>query len=80
MYIIITQNQCNFCDKAKAILDGVKIPYVVYNTSSQSSAWVKTLLKMTNLTTVPQVFMSDGTHIGGYEELSMLLSNVDLYQ
>ena len=73
MYTIITRDQCNFCDSAKALLEGASLPYTTYNVQSPSSKWVLTLLKMTPLTTVPQVFKSDGTHIGGYTELKELL-------
>jgi glutaredoxin len=73
MYTIITRDQCNFCDTAKALLKGANLPYTEYNVQSPSSKWVLSLLKMTPLTTVPQIFKPDGTHIGGYTELKELL-------
>ena len=73
MYTIITRDQCNFCDAAKALLKGANLPYTEYNVQSASSKWVLSLLKMTPLTTVPQIFKPDGTHIGGYTELKELL-------
>ena len=73
MYTIITRNQCNFCDSAKALLEGASLPYTTYNVQTSSSKWVLSLLKMTDLTTVPQIFKPDGTHIGGYTELKELL-------
>ena len=69
MYTIITREQCNFCDAAKAILKGKGFPYTEYNVHSPSSKWVLTLLKLTTLTTVPQIFDDAGKHIGGYTEL-----------
>lgn len=69
MWVIVTRNQCNFCDTAKAMMKGAGIPYVEYNVQSGSSKWVLTLLKMSGLTTVPQIFKPDGTLIGGYTEL-----------
>lgn len=42
--------------------------------------WVKTLLLKTDLTTVPQVFDTNGFLIGGYEELEMHINNLDIYQ
>ena len=73
MYTIITRDQCNFCDSAKALLKGANLPYTEYNVQSSSSKWVLSLLKLTPLTTVPQIFMPDGTHVGGYTELKELL-------
>ena len=73
MYTIITRDQCNFCDVAKAMLKAKGFPYVEYNVQSYSSKWVLTLLKKTDLTTVPQVFDSKGNLIGGCTELKVNL-------
>ena len=69
MYVIITRDQCNFCDAAKALLEGASLPYTKYNVQSDSSKWVLTLIKQAGHTTVPQIFAPDGRHIGGYTEL-----------
>jgi len=69
MYVIITRNQCNFCDDAKALLKGKGYSFVAYNVQEQSSKWVLTLIKQAGYTTVPQVFDPQGNHIGGYTEL-----------
>lgn len=69
MYTIITRDQCNFCDSAKALLKGASKGYTEYNVQSQSSKWVLTLIKQAGHTTVPQIFSSDGSYIGGYTEL-----------
>ena len=76
MYVIITRDQCNFCDNAKALLKGVNQSYVEYNIQSASSKWLLYLLKRSSITTVPQVFNSEGTHIGGYTELKEYLEHV----
>jgi glutaredoxin len=75
MYIIITRDQCNFCDTAKALLKGANLPYTQYNVQSPSSKWILTLIKQAGHTTVPQIFAPDGTYIGGYTELKDYLSN-----
>jgi glutaredoxin len=76
MYIIITRDQCNFCDSAKALLEGASLPYTTYNVQSGSSKWVLTLLKQAGHTTVPQIFKPDGTYVGGYTELrDMMVAN-----
>lgn len=69
MYVVITRDQCNFCDQAKALLKGANLPFTEYNVQSGSSKWVLTLIKKAGMTTVPQVFKPDGTHVGGYTEL-----------
>lgn len=73
MYVLITRNQCNFCDLAKEILKGSSIQYVEYNVQSGSSRWILDLLKKAGYTTVPQVWDSKGNHIGGYTELKEAL-------
>jgi glutaredoxin len=69
MYTLITRDQCNFCDSAKAILKGNGFPYTEYNVQSNSSRWVLSLIKKAGLTTVPQIFDPSGNYIGGYTEL-----------
>lgn len=73
MYVIITRNQCNFCDDAKALMKGKGISFVEYNIQSDSSKWILHLLKSSNITTVPQVFNDKGTYIGGYTDLKEYL-------
>ena len=74
MWTIISRDQCNFCDDAKALLKGANKPFVEYNIQSPSSAWVLYLLKRSSITTVPQIFNDKGTHIGGYTELKEYLN------
>ena len=73
MYTIITREQCNFCDAAKALLKNSSYPYTEYNVQSQSSRWVLSLVKKAGLTTVPQIFDPSGNYIGGYTELKAKL-------
>jgi len=74
MYVIITRDQCNFCDDAKALMKGAGINYVEYNIQSGSSKCLLYLLKRSSITTVPQIFNDKGTHIGGYTELKEYLT------
>jgi len=74
MYVIITRDQCNFCDDAKVLMKGKGIQYVEYNIQSDSSKWLLSLLKRSSITTVPQVFNDKGTHIGDYTDLKEYLS------
>lgn len=73
MFVIITRDQCNFCDIAKAMLKGANRQYVEYNVQSPSSRWLLDLIKKAGFTTVPQIWDSEGNHIGGYTELKETL-------
>lgn len=73
MYVIITRDQCNFCDIAKAMMKGSNIHYLEYNVQALSNRWILTLLKKAGYTTVPQIWDSQGNHIGGYTELKETL-------
>jgi glutaredoxin len=73
MYVIVSRNQCNFCDRAKAVLRSQGKPYTEYNVQSASSKWLLSLMLKADLTTVPQIFSPDGRHIGGYTELEQEL-------
>ena len=77
MYTVITRNQCNFCDTAKALLKRAGQGYTEHNVQSDSSKWVLTLMKQAGLKTVPQIFSSDGTHIGGYTELQEFFGKLE---
>lgn len=71
-YHIISGYKCPWCDKAMDLLESHEIDYTV--TSASQKPWLKSLMKLAGLTTVPQVFDGEGTLIGGYEELAKKLS------
>ena len=73
MWVVISRDQCNFCDTAKKLLKGKGYPFTEYNLQSGSSKWLLTLIKEAGYTTVPQIFKPDGTHVGGYTELRQML-------
>lgn len=73
MYVIITRDQCNFCDQAKALLKGANRNYTEFNIQSPSSKWLLYLLKRSSITTVPQIFHY-GEYVGGYTELKEYLN------
>jgi glutaredoxin len=58
---------------AKMMLKESNIAYTEYNVQSGSSQWVLTLIRQANHTTVPQLFASDGSYIGGLAELKEFL-------
>lgn len=69
MYIIISRDQCNFCDTAKALLVGADLPYTEYNIQEPHNRWLLTLMRQAEHNTVPQIFAPDGRYIGGCTEL-----------
>jgi glutaredoxin len=69
MYTIITRDQCNFCDFAKALMDGMGLAYNVVNIQDMDNRWVVEMMKRGELKTVPQVFSPAGNLIGGYSDL-----------
>ena len=73
MWVVISRNQCNFCDTAKALLKSQSQPFAEYNIQTDSSKWLLTMMLKAGYTTVPQIFKPDGTHLGGYTELKEYL-------
>lgn len=68
---VFTRNGCEFCYKAKTLLQENGLDYEELVLGEDFS--VKTLVAVSGGTTVPQVFVS-GERIGGAEELSKFLS------
>jgi len=73
MYTLITRNDCKYCDKAKVLLKAKGIIFTTYNIEETSSKWVLTLMKEANIKTVPQIFSTDGSLVGGYRDLESLV-------
>jgi glutaredoxin len=73
MYTIITRDNCSFCDMAKMLLMESNKAYTEYNVESGSSKWVLTLIRQAQHNTVPQIYASDGSYVGGYNELAQHL-------
>lgn len=73
-FIIITQDQCSYCDKAKRLMVDNKIHSVTYNI--RNSKWLEDLLGKAELTTVPQIWNSEGVYIGGYYELDKYIKSL----
>ena len=66
MFTIYTQDRCNFCIRAKMLLDSKGEPYEDININENQDA--KEKLKELGLKTVPQIWLKE-EHIGGYIEL-----------
>jgi thioredoxin reductase (NADPH) len=74
MWVIITRDNCSFCEKAKELLRSQNKQFKVFNVQDMENKWVLTMLKASGLTTVPQIFRYDGAFVGGYTELKQLIT------
>jgi glutaredoxin len=77
MWVVLGRTQCNFCDSAKALLQGANKQYTYYTLDDPSSKWLLTLVKKAGYTTVPQIFDNQGNYIGGYTELKQHLEEIE---
>ena len=78
MWVILTRDNCSFCDNAKSLLKSGNRQYKVYNVQDSDNKWVLNLLKSSGITTVPQIFRPNGELVGGYTELKELFVGVTL--
>ena len=67
MFTIYTQPNCNFCTKAKDLLNMRGEPFLEVDISQDERA--KEKIKSLGFKTVPQIFYSDGKHLGDYLKL-----------
>lgn len=70
-FTIITQKNCKFCQKAAQLLDDAGLDWEAIPLADAHV--IRTLVKMANLTTVPQIFRPDGQLIGDYKNLRAYL-------
>lgn len=72
-YTILGRTFCTFCTKAIELLDehGIEHEYI----NIYEMPFLITLLKGNGLTTVPQIYDTNGLHIGGYTELEAQLND-----
>ena len=76
MYLIVGRRNCEYCDKAKELLDSKEIPYVyvdMMETQEKSVIFKDILLTQMNQKTVPQIFKL----VGGYDHLNLLLTHIE---
>lgn len=63
---------CIFCDKAKAYLDGLNLPFEYIDINEDFEAAFEFKEKFGNFKTVPQIVV-DNELIGGYNELTWMI-------
>jgi len=67
MYKIYSTKSCGYCTMAKKIIKNKDIEYEEIHVDEDASGLAH--LRSNNLKTVPQIYDSEGNHIGGYMEL-----------
>lgn len=67
MFTIYTKPDCNFCVKAKDLLNLRGEPFMEIDVSKDNRA--KEKIKNLGFKTVPQIFYPDGKHFGDYLKL-----------
>lgn len=72
-YIVLSQPNCPFCRDAVDLLEQSWLDWEVINIDDNQP--MKTLLSLANLKTVPQIFKSNGRHVGGFSELKASIGN-----
>lgn len=73
MYYILTRENCQYCDKAKDVLDENGEDYQVFSISD-SPVYVRLMIKA-DLKTVPQIW-HNADYIGGYDQLKEHLNDL----
>lgn len=68
---IYTKPTCGFCLMAKRLLDAKGVSFAEVNISAQPERRSEMVQRANGRSTVPQVFI-DGTHVGGFDDLSAL--------
>lgn len=66
-YIVLGRPRCPYCERAKEALDASSVQHAYYDLYEHP--WLLTLVKDAGYTTVPQIYDSNGRHIGGFEDL-----------
>ena len=65
---IYTKSWCPYCHQAKELLDEKGLDYVEYDVTDDQ-ALEQQMQTRTDRTSVPQIYI-DGTHLGGFDDLS----------
>jgi glutaredoxin len=77
VFVVISKNNCTFCDRSKATLFDNNILYEEYNIEDMENKWLLGLLAKAGVRSVPQIYDMSGRHVGGYKELKELIDNLE---
>jgi|TARA_B100000780_G_scaffold112967_1_gene79115 glutaredoxin 3 len=75
--IVYTSDNCSFCTQAKKLLQSKGLNFDEFNIQRDENSRSEMLEKSNGMRTVPQIFIND-THVGGYSELSAIVTSGDL--
>ena len=70
-------NDCVLCGKAKELLQKSNKEYIYIDIAETEDTTAAFFKKFPEVTTVPQVSLSDGHWIGGYQELVKWLNHIE---
>lgn len=68
---IFSSPQCNYCAKAKALLDSKGFAYEELDIANDKRHQEDLMQRLPRSGSIPQIFI-DGEHIGGWEDLEIL--------
>jgi len=77
VFVVISKNNCTFCDKTKTLLFANDILYEEYNIEDMENKWLLNLLGKAGVRSVPQIYDMSGRHVGGYKELQKLIDSLE---
>ena len=77
VFVVISKNNCIFCDKAKTLLFENDILYEEYNIENMENKWLLGILAKSGVKSVPQIYDMVGRHVGGYKDLEELIDNLE---
>ena len=70
-FVVLSQPNCKYCQKSIDLLDNYSLDFEVININD--NPLMKTLMSLADLKTVPQIFKSNGRHVGGFSDLKASL-------
>ena len=76
MFVIYGRDDCQWCEKAKALLDSKKLEYAfLYVGKDISKEAFRAMMGVgpEDRLTVPQIFSPQGSLIGGYTDLAKII-------
>jgi len=73
-FVVLSQPNCRYCKKAIDLLNKSSLDCEVIDIND--NPLMKTLMSMADLKTVPQIFKSNGRHVGGFSDLKASLGQI----
>ena len=77
MIEIYGTDNCVFCDKAKNLLQMYEKEYTYIDVTETEDITAAFFKKFPDVRTVPQISLSNGHYIGGYQELKRWLNHTE---